>query len=626
MKKRIIAIILSLCLCISLVAALTLSSSAESVTGKDLATLKKELNAFLNQAELLVMRDDYQNMPAGMQTKSDATVKLEELIAEADALLSTDSVEDAEAFLLKVFGGWDDVKKIYTEPDKAYIEFLNAIFLRTKAIDSEVARGEKGYLKLARRDYTIESWRALAEAAANIAAVSEGNNPPILTISRSEMWALLSAYYTAYDNLVPFEGDKEINDLRGYLYLNIMTKETVDIISMVKRAPFGWELPDLLASSEENPNSPETLAYKTWVEGAIAAYNNPNVTAEELRKYVDDRYYLKGKNTLDIDTNKVNYPVESPEELNDEDFRAKYGEDAWRSMNPLVIRDDEILKFRNSLFVGYKFRNAAKKIIDTVSYDNELGYYNASDYNKFIGVVNMYFEIANDYMISDAFLRSAYNEIVTARDELLTKKLDINLYDAVYNRVMDFYNKSIKDYRDLFNLETVERLEVAIAKFEAAKAAYEGYVNEGGTDADKLDRLYQDLISATYLLQQTRSEIRVNEYGDDPNQGGGSGSTGFANINLEGVYNAAKTLLTDMTEFNNYMEDALLDDGAYPYTNESLTLFREKLEALQALVDKYEEEADNEQPHTMVKSEFISLMLEALKVQIDMVNVRTSND
>ena len=263
MKKRIIAIILSLCLCISLVAALTLSSSAESVTGKDLATLKKELNAFLNQAELLVMRDDYQNMPAGMQTKSDATVKLEELIAEADALLSTDSVEDAEAFLLKVFGGWDDVKKIYTEPDKAYIEFLNAIFLRTKAIDNEVARGEKGYLKLARRDYTIESWRALAEAAANIAAVSEGNNPPILTISRSEMWALLSAYYTAYDNLVPFEGDKEINDLRGYLYLNIMTKETVDIISMVKRAPFGWELLDLLASSEENPNSPETLAYKT---------------------------------------------------------------------------------------------------------------------------------------------------------------------------------------------------------------------------------------------------------------------------------------------------------------------------------------------------------------------------
>ena len=35
-------------------------------------------------------------------------------------------------------------------------------------------------------------------------------------------------------------------------------------------------------------------------------------------------------------------------------------------------------------------------------------------------------------MISDAFLRSADNEIVTARDELLTKKLDINLYDAVY--------------------------------------------------------------------------------------------------------------------------------------------------------------------------------------------------
>lgn len=626
MKKRIIAAILSVCLCASLVAAWTLSSSAESITGKDIATLRTEINGFVSKAEELAAKDDYQNMPAGMQTKAEATVKLESFIEEGKSLIKTDSVEDAEAFLLKVYGGWDDVKKEYTEPDKTYIEFLNALFLRTKAIDEEVARGEKGYTKLSRKDYTIESWRELAAAAAALAAVSEGSNPAILRLTRSEAWKLLTAYYNAYDNLVPFDGDKEINDLRGMLYLNIMTNETVDIISLTRRSPFGWELPDLFASSQENPNAPETLAFKEWVNGAIAAYNNPNVTAEELRKYVDDKYYLKGENNLDIDTNEESYPVESPDELNDEDFHAKYGEKAGRVMNPLATRDNEILKFRNSLFVGAAFKNAVKKITDTVSYDNDLGYYNSADYNEFSQIVGLYNEMANDYLTSDKELREGYEEIVAARDELLTKKLDINLYDVVYNKVMKFYNESIKNYRDLFERETVLRLETAIAKFEAAKAEYENYVNAGGTDADKLDSLYQNLITATYFLQQTRSEIRVRENGDDPNQGGGSGSTDLKNITLDGVYNAAKTLLTDMTEFNNYMEDALLDDGAYPYTEESLALFREKLEALQALVDKYEEEADAEQPHTMVKSDFITLMLEAIKVQIDMENVRTSND
>lgn len=626
MKKRIIAAILSVCLCASLVAAWTLSSSAESITGKDIATLRTEINGFVSKAEELAAKDDYQNMPAGMQTKAEATVKLEAFIEEGKSLIKTDSVEDAEAFLLKVYGGWDDVKKEYTEPDKTYIEFLNALFLRTKAIDEEVARGEKGYTKLSRKDYTIESWRELAAAAAALAAVSEGSNPAILRLTRSEAWKLLTAYYNAYDNLVPFDGDKEINDLRGMLYLNIMTNETVDIISLTRRSPFGWELPDLFASSQENPNAPETLAFKEWVNGAIAAYNNPNVTAEELRKYVDDKYYLKGENNLDIDTNEESYPVESPDELSDEDFHAKYGEKAGRVMNPLATRDNEILKFRNSLFVGAAFKNAVKKITDTVSYDNDLGYYNSADYNEFSQIVGLYNEMANDYLTSDKELREGYEEIVAARDELLTKKLDINLYDVVYNKVMKFYNESIKNYRDLFERETVLRLETAIAKFEAAKAEYENYVNAGGTDADKLDSLYQNLITATYFLQQTRSEIRVKENGDDPNQGGGSGSTDLKNITLEGVYNAAKTLLTDMTEFNNYMEDALLDDGAYPYTEESLALFREKLEALQALVDKYEEEADAEQPHTMVKSDFITLMLEAIKVQIDMENVRTSND
>lgn len=625
MKKRIIALILSVCLCASLVAGLTLASSAESVTGKDLATLKKEINGFLNQAEMLAVRDDYQNMPEGMQTKADATVTLEGLISEAEGLLTTDSVEDAEAFLLKVYGGWDDVKKTYTEPDKAYIEFLNALFLRTKAVDEEMVRGEKGYGNLNRRDYTIESWRELASAAANLAAISEGNNPQILTLTRSQVWALMSAYYKAYDNLVPFEGDKEVNELRGVLYANLKTNETVDILKMARRAAYGWELPDIIVASEENPNSAETLAFKAWVEGAIAAYNDPAATADELRKYVDDNYYLGGDNDLGIFFDE-NYIVESPEQMDDDAFHAKYGEKATREQQPYKTRDDAILAFRDSLFVGYNFRNAANKIIDTVSYDNDLGYYNASDYNKFLNVVNPYFELANDYTVSDKFLREAYNEIVAARDELLKKKLDINLYDAVYNRVIDFYNKSIKDYRELFVTETVERLEAAIAKFENAKAAYDEYVNAGGTDETKLDTLYQNLITATYFLQQTRSEIRVKEYGEDPNQGGGSGSTSLSNISLDGVYNSAKTLLTDMTEFSNYMEDALDEDGEYPYSEESLALFREKLEALQALVDKYEEEADNEMPHTMVKSDFIALMLEAIKVQIDLENVRTSND
>lgn len=625
MKKRIIAAILSLCLCASLAAALTFSSFAEGVTGKDLSTLRTELNSFLDQADALIERDDFENMPAGMQTKADATIKLEGLYNQGEDLYANGSAEEIEKFLLDVFGGWNDTSKTYTDPDKTYIEFLNALYLRTKAIDSEVARGEKGYTKLFRRDYTIESWRELAKAASTLASVSEGELPAILSMKRSQIWKLLTNYYNAYDNLVKYEGDKEINDLKGILYVNIMTNETVDIIALSERVPYGWELPDIIAASEENPNAPETLAFKAWVEGAIAAYNDPNATAEELRKYADNSYYLAGENNLDKDISD-NYAVEAPYEMDDEAFSEKYGEKAYRVLKPVDIRDREILNFRNSLFVGEAFRKAARKIIDTVSYDKEYGYYNSSDYNAFMNVVNPFFSVANDYRTTDAYLRDAYNKIVAARDELLTKKLDINLYEAVYNKVMDYYNESIKNFRFLFDISTVEKLEIAINKFETARDAYEGYVNAGGTDADKLDSLYQNLITATYFLQQARSEIRVAESGDDPNQGGGNNSTALSNITLEGVFNAAKTLLTDMTEFNNYMSDALDEDGAYPYTEESLALFWEKLEALQALVDKYEEEADKEQPHTMAKSDFITLMLEAVKIQIELTNVRTSND
>ena len=262
----------------------------------------------------------------------------------------------------------------------------------------------------------------------------------------------------------------------------------------------------------------------------------------------------------------------------------------------------------------------------SVSYDKELGYYDQADYTAFENYVNDFFVAANDYRTTDVYLRNAYEKIVAARDELMTKKLDINVYEVVYNKVMEYYNSAIKNYRELFESHTVKKLEAAIIKFEEARAEYENYANAGGTDPEKLDTLYQNLISATYYLQQARSEIRVFEPGEDPNQATGSGSTTLTNVTLDGVYNAAKILLNDMTEFNNYMTDAMDEDGAYPYTEDSLSGFFEKLAALQELVDLYEQEEENEQQHTMAKSDFLALMLDAIQIQIELVNVRTSDD
>ena len=634
MKNRIISAILALCLCASLVAVFTFASSAEGTTGKDVATLRKEVQNFITTATKLKARDDYQNMPEGMQTKAEATVKLEGLVAEATALFkqgSSAAVEDLEAFLFKVFGDWDPEQMDYSDPEKTYREFQNALFLRTQAINEEVAFGEKGYMKISRRDYTIESWRALAAAAAEIAAIcySSTGNPRILTITRSEMWKALQDYYAAYDALVQFEGDKEINNLKGLLYRNLETNETVDIVNLVYIPPFEWKLEELINASQENPNSEATLAYKAWVEGAYAAYNDPDATAEEMRKYVDDNYYLGGEYDKTAYPDKEDlspYVVESPDEMSDEDFKEKYGEKATRYMKLLNIRDSAIETFRASLFVGETFKKAARLIVFSVSYDKELGYYDQADYTAFENYVNDFFIAANDYRTTDVYLRDACEKIVAARDELMTKKLDINVYEVVYNKVMEYYNSAIKNYRELFESHTVKKLEAAIVKFEEARAEYENYANAGGTDPEKLDTLYQNLISATYYLQQARAEIRVFEPGEDPNQATGSGSTTLTNVTLDGVYNAAKILLNDMTEFNNYMTDAMDEDGAYPYTEDSLSGFFEKLAALQELVDLYEQEEENEQQHTMAKSDFLALMLDAIQIQIELVNVRTSDD
>lgn len=630
MKKRILTLLLVLALSASLFAAFAINASATTM-GKTVNEMVPELTAFLGIAKAQVSRDDFENMPAGMQTKHPATVKLEGLIEEATALRKAKNEPGAEekmdAFLVELFGGWDAEKEDYKNGNKPYGDFQNALYLRGEPIEKEVFNGEKGWYGLDRGNYTLESWRDLAAAVAAIDRtfrVVDGYFP-LQDMKRSEMYYLIQDYYKAFDNLKKFDGDPKVNSLKMVLYYVLNTNETVDIINFCDYTPFGWELKELVKTSQENPNAPETLAFKAWVDSAWDCYNNPNATVEDIEKYVDNHWYRYG-------TKEENYEFqvcESPEELDDEAFEEKYPKNE-RFQNYVKYRDDEIAKFRDSIFVGGNYRDAANKVYFSVYYDYQLGYYSKEDFSVFQKVLDDGIDLGKNYLTTDVQLRAHYDKVLAAHKVLLSQRLDINAYDSVYNKVMEYYNKSIKGWEHLFKADTVNALVLAIDNYEKAKKAYDDAVSSGTTDAKVIDRLYQDLISASYYLEQKFVAIEPLPKPDEgEGEGGNGGGTNLPAITLEALYASASQMCNDASEFEFLMYTEKENSGKFPYSEESMEAFYTAYEALSELVSTYVEETETEKPHSMTKDDFINKMLDLTVAQLslELANIpNTCND
>ena len=100
MKKRVAAAVLALAIVASVVAVISIPSYAATM-GKTQSKLVGELTDFIKTAETQVPRDDYQNLPEGMQTKHPLTVELEEKIAQAKEVRSRKDVDEMDAFLMR---------------------------------------------------------------------------------------------------------------------------------------------------------------------------------------------------------------------------------------------------------------------------------------------------------------------------------------------------------------------------------------------------------------------------------------------------------------------------------------------------------------------------------------------
>ena len=136
MKKRVLSAILAVAVLVSVILSVSLPAFAERQiiidevgTAMSKSEMQKYVKEFITVATGQVKRDDYQKMPEGMQTKDPATVKLEEQLAQATAMFKswkTVTEEEAEAFLLELFGGWDNEKFKFVDANKPYGEIGRA--------------------------------------------------------------------------------------------------------------------------------------------------------------------------------------------------------------------------------------------------------------------------------------------------------------------------------------------------------------------------------------------------------------------------------------------------------------------------------------------------------------------
>lgn len=281
MSKKIISILLSVTLVLSLFTVFISADELSPVMKKTLSQLQGELSGFYKTAKAQIARDDWENIPGASQLPE--TKALEEQAQQARTLAKSGSLVECENFLLDLYGGWDAEKNEYKDGNKPYTPMQNACLLRGEAFDDYIARDpEYGYVKVCavlgdvtikdfvidpetglvtelkdengnpiyvRRpgsdptwvstnpgQYTIDSWYNFAVQIKKVqefmSVTSQYPTSQLSVSSRSEVQKVLDVYRAAYDalELIPSETDpslteeqkaekREINRLKSILKL-----------------------------------------------------------------------------------------------------------------------------------------------------------------------------------------------------------------------------------------------------------------------------------------------------------------------------------------------------------------------------------------------------------------------
>jgi len=115
MKKKILAVLLAITMVTSLSSAFAVEIFAAEpelspIMGKTMIAMRNEISSFISIAAGQIERDDYQNMPEGLQNIHPQTLILQEKHDRARTVRSSGDINLMEEFLLEIYGGWDPEK------------------------------------------------------------------------------------------------------------------------------------------------------------------------------------------------------------------------------------------------------------------------------------------------------------------------------------------------------------------------------------------------------------------------------------------------------------------------------------------------------------------------------------
>lgn len=323
MKKRFLSALLAVAVFASLMMGISLSASAaRQIIIDDLGSpmsrseMEGRIKSFLTTADGQIIRDDYQNMPEGMQTKGDATIKLEQQIDKGSDIVANPSKysdEDVENFLIGLFGEWNTEARAFADENKPYGDFQDAYMLRYKSLDKVLYWDkETGYAVLKREEYTVDSWNKLSEFMDRfelefLTVLPSKPYTGLAEASRSTVYYKLQEYYALVNQLIKYDGDLETNRLRGLLYDTLNTKKTVGLTidELLGRADSDdtSELAQKVRKALNLGDKQEALKNaRAWYEGAKKAFNDPNATAEDIKPYLTLKLLMTDSKNNELDS------------------------------------------------------------------------------------------------------------------------------------------------------------------------------------------------------------------------------------------------------------------------------------------------------------------------------------
>ena len=499
MKKRILSAILAAAVMISVIMTISFAAFAErQIIIDDLGTpmsaddMRGELDKFLTVADKQVIRDDYENMPEGMRTKAEATLKLEDYMARAEELAydPNSSEEDLEALLLELYGGWNAEKHEFVDENKPFGDFQDALLLRYRGLDLVLYWDEEtGYAVLQREDYTVESWQPLADFMTqfelDFLTVTTANPfTGLATAKRSEIYYKMQEYYALVANLVKFDGDKEYNRLRGLLYdaIHIEKENGVSVEDYLARGNSD-DTSELAQEIRQTMHLGDKEAAKNavldWYNKAKEVFADPNATAEDIKP-------LLTLNLLMTDTKQAE--VDSPvtaEELEAQTFEIMglpEGESRTENLytlngltyykksqqkdngkpvfddegNPVFdytattyhynynfLRNDLIETYLNTLFGHSNFRKYKNSMYYEAEAANNTGNaYSADDWRTFVAAFSLGDSLLGNPTAKETDFYTAIERIIAAYEEFSKVKHLVSAYESYGKSLINYYKEN----------------------------------------------------------------------------------------------------------------------------------------------------------------------------------------